>query len=282
VVALHSHDGYKWYGKEKVADGPEGPLPALAALRAQSYGDRPFANELARRGFAVLAHDVFLWGSRRFPVEAMPESVLQRVEDYVTARRAEGRTVDEIERYNVAASHHEHVVAKYSTLLGGTLAGMVAFEDRVAVSYLRSRPEVDGERIGCAGLSGGGCRAAMLQATCEAIRASVVVGMMSTYEGLLDRHVQSHTWMFFPPGLARHADWPDLTACRAPSPLLVQYLRGDGLFSIEGMEAAHRRIAGHYEGAGRPDAYTGEFYEGPHRFDREMQGAAFDWLERQL
>jgi len=64
---LHSHDGQKYFGKEKIADGPVGSLPELAELRHRMYGSRAFANELARRGFVVLAADVFTWSSRRFP-----------------------------------------------------------------------------------------------------------------------------------------------------------------------------------------------------------------------
>ena len=138
------------------------------------------------------------------------------------------------------------------------------------------------DRIGCVGLSGGGCRAALLQATCDRVGAAVVVGVMSAHEDLLNRHVDGHTWMFFPPGLSRVCDWQDLAACRAPSPLMVQYDRDDHHFTPETMEAAHRRIAEQYESAGSPESYVGEFYEGPHKLDRKMQESAFarlgDWL----
>jgi hypothetical protein len=106
--------------------------------------------------------------------------------------------------------------------------------------------------------------------------------MMSTYRALLDRHVATHTWMFFPPALAAVADWPDLAACRAPSPLLVQYLLDDALFSVEGMRAADNHLRRAYQRAGGESAYVGEFYPGPHRFDIAMQEAAFDRLERWL
>lgn len=131
-------------------------------------------------------------------------------------------------------------------------------------------------------MSGGGCRATLLQATSEDVRAAVVVGMMSTYEHLLDRNVDGHAWMFFPPGWARYGDWPDLAACRAPSPLMVQYDRDDHLFPREGMEAAHARISDHYKSVGAPEAYDGRFYDGPHKFDVQMQEEAFAWLEDRL
>ena len=34
--------------------------------------------------------------------------------------------------------------------------------------------------------------------------------------------------------------------------------------------------------ASAPEAYRGEFYPGPHKFDLTMQEAAFGWLVRQL
>ena len=67
IVALHDHGHYKMNGKEKIADGPDGPLPALELFRQTYYGGRGYANQLAREGFVVLAHDAFLWGSRKFP-----------------------------------------------------------------------------------------------------------------------------------------------------------------------------------------------------------------------
>lgn len=286
VLALHGHDGMKFYGKEKVADGPGETAPVVAGLRENMYSGRAFANELAREGFAVLAHDVFLWGSRRFLFEDMPETT-QRIgastRDLVAeVGDAPGEIPPEVALYDAAAHHHEHLVEKYCTLLGTTLAGVAAHEDRVAANYLLSRPDVAPEHVGCVGLSGGGCRSALLQATCDHVAAAVVVGMMSTHEALLDGRVEPHTWMFFPDGWARHGDWPDLAACRAPSPLLVQYARNDHLFPMEGMLAAHERIADHYSGTGHPEAYTGQFHEGPHKFDLRMQGAAFAWLREWL
>ncbi len=81
-------------------------------------------------------------------------------------------TPPEIQEYNTAASQHEHLVEKYCNLLGTTLAGVVCYEDRVALNYLLSRPEVDLQNVGCLGLSGGGNRSALLLATHEGIQAA--------------------------------------------------------------------------------------------------------------
>jgi dienelactone hydrolase len=276
VLALHGHDAYKYHGLEKIADGPNGRLPELAVLRDAMYEGRAFANELARRGFAVLVPDVFLWGSRRF--DAIASGPPPPPEERWIAAENTGDPND-IPWYNRLAARHEHVVAKYCALLGTSLAGIVAYEDRVASTYLAGRPDVRPGPLGCVGLSGGGARAALLQATSTRIGASVIVGMMSTHDTLLDRHVANHTWMLFPANLRAHGDWPDLAASRAPSPLLVQYLLDDALFPRAGMEAAHRRLTERY---GSSENYVGEFYPGPHRFDINMQDSAFARLEAWL
>lgn len=277
IIALHDHSDFKFYGKEKIADGPEKTLSSLVDFRQIPYSGRAYANALAREGFVVLIHDVFLWGSRRFPLETMMETMGSKTADLLRTSQIS----DEVELYNTAAYFHEHWVSKYCNILGTNMAGVVSFEDRVALNYLRSRADVDPKSIGCIGLSGGGNRAALLNATHESIRAAVIIGLMTTYPALLD-HNMSHTWMLFPFGWSRHGDWPDIAASRAPSPLLVQYNIQDELFTEDGMREAHMRLQNHYWNVGKPDAYVGQFYPGPHKFDLEMQSAAFEWLKKQL
>jgi hypothetical protein len=60
----------------------------------------------------------------------------------------------------------------------------------------------------------------------------------------------------------------------------VQYDLQDELFTETGMRDAHERLQSHYASIGKSDAYTGQFYPGPHKFDLEMQSAAFEWLTK--
>ncbi|MEU6218814.1 hypothetical protein ABZ845_15025 [Streptomyces sp. NPDC047022] len=282
VLALHDHANVKYYGKEKIADGPDGPVPELARLRDKFYGGRAFANHLARRGFVVLAHDAFMWGSRRFPVDTRSEASRNQLEAFAAAQGRQVRELPESEKYDALARQLEHTVAKYCSLLDTSIAARICREDRIALGYLRSRPDVDTGRTGCVGLSGGGARAVLLRAVTGDVRAAVITGMMSSFQALLDRHVASHSWMLFPPGLSRIGDWPDIAACRAPAPILVQYLKGDELLPASGMMAAHRRLAEHYTAIGHPDCYSSHFVDGPHRFDIPMQEEAFGFLARWL
>jgi dienelactone hydrolase len=281
IVACYDHGHYKFYGKEKIADGPEGPLQAVQPFRDTYYSGRAFANALAREGFAVLAHDTFLWGSRKFPIEEMPEGDVALAET-IGATLGHGGIDAAVLRYHGAAFLHEHQIAKYLNLLGTNLAAVTAYEDRVALNLLAARDDVEAGRIGCVGFSGGGLRASALGATADGLKARAIAGMMATYEALLSRHIVPHTWMLFPAGLSRHGDLADLAGVAAPAPLLVQYALDDVLFTAKGMRDADVRIRGYYERAGAPDAYRGEFYPGLHRFDLEMQEAAFGWLKQSL
>ena len=281
ILALHDHGGFKRCGKEKIADGPEPPAAEIVALRERAYGGRAFANALARAGFVVLVHDVFLWGSRGLPADTLPETE-RRLAPALAPLTGKPGTSAASALYNAGAALQEHLIAKYCTLLGTSIAALICHEDRIAAAHLRSRGDVASARIGCIGLSGGGCRAALLLACDDAVAAAVIACMMSTFAELLDRHVAPHSWMVFPPGLARIADWPELAACRAPMPLMVQYALADELFTVDGMRAADARIGAAYQRAGAGGNYRGEFHPGPHRFDRAMQAAAFGWLRDRL
>ncbi|MEQ8699765.1 MAG: hypothetical protein RLT05_24800 [Bauldia litoralis] len=281
IVALCDHGHYKFYGKEKIADGPDGPVDPVGPFRDGYYSGRAFANDYARAGYAVLVHDTFLFGSRKFPLEAMPE-LDRRLADTVGATLGHGAIDPEVLRYHGAAYLHEHIVAKYCDLLGTSLAAITAHEDRIALEYLASRNDVDANRLASIGFSGGGLRSALLGATSDRLGARVVAGMISTYEPLLSRHVIPHTWMLFPAGWSRHGDYPDIAACPAPRPLLIQSALGDQMFTEAGIRAADARIRLYYDRADAAGAYRARFYDGPHRFDQEMQDDALAWLGETL
>src|SRR5215211_6366618 len=129
IVALHDHSDFKYYGKEKIADGPEEPLPIITNFRQILYGGRAYVNALAHEGFVVLVHDVFLWGSRRFPLDTMLEMMGSKTTDLLGAHQTTSAISDQIERYNVSAYFHEHWISKYCNILDTSKASVVSFED---------------------------------------------------------------------------------------------------------------------------------------------------------
>jgi len=130
----------------------------------------------------VVVPDTFLWGSRRFPLEDMPERVRDEANGMLKTYPRDPAIPAEIDEYNTNTGFHEHWIARYANLLGTSLAGVVSREDRIAFNYLLSRPDVL-RSAPAAWALGGGNRAALLNATHDGVRAAVIVGLMSTYAG---------------------------------------------------------------------------------------------------
>lgn len=292
ALFLHCHGGVKRFGLDKLADGADGrPVhPVVAATRDNLYGGRAPAEELARRGHHVLVHDGFGWGSRRTPLSAMPPRSEGVAELELGVRTARGEEFDEARAYDVHAGAAEDAVAKALGVLGTSWGGMLAREDLLALSLLTADPGVHHgvERGGVAllGLSGGGARAAITAALAadeetlqHQVRAVVVAAMVSTLAETLPQHLHSHTWALMTPGLGTVADWPQIVASIAPTPLLVQFAARDALFPPEGSTRAHEVLTTAYSAA--PEAFRGSVHDAPHSFDRAMQHEAFDWLAEQ-
>ena len=276
VVGLHDHGGNKYFGLRKITRMSKDPHPAMVRHQDHYYGGAAWANELARRGYVVLVHDTFTFGSRRMRLADLPESIRGKLTE------VNPEAEDEIERYNQFAANHEHIIAKSLFSAGMTWPGVFVFDDQRAVDYLASRQDVDATRIGCAGLSGGGLRTVMLTGADERIRCSCCVGMMTTWRDYLLNKCYTHTWMCYVPGLPRDLDYPEILGLGVPNPILALNNRQDQLFTLPEMERADRILTEVYKKAGAPDRYRASFYDGPHKFDREMQKEAFAWFDRWL
>lgn len=258
---MHCHAGVKSVGAERLITTAAGER-----LRRELYGGVALAERLARAGFAVLAHDAFAWGSRRFRLTPEP----WRLRATMDALRAAGQDPD----YDTAASLHEETVAKFAGVLGTSFAGAVAHDDLTALNVLAGLPYVD--RLGVVGFSGGGGRAAVLTALDSRVRASVIACMMSTVDDLYPAHLDAHSWLFATPGIGAGRDWPDVAFAGGAHDQLVLYAADDALFPPAGMARADAVLREKFaEAAG---TYRGITVPGPHRFDGPMQEQAVDFL----
>jgi dienelactone hydrolase len=276
IVGLHDHGGQKYFGMRKITRTSERQHPVMQRHQEQYYGGAAWANELARRGFAVLVHDTFTFGSRRMRLEDVPATIRGRL----TA--VNENSEEDMDRYNQFAANHEHIIAKSLFCAGLTWPGVFVFDDQRALDYLASRADVDATRLGCAGLSGGGLRTVMLSGADERIRCACCVGMMTTWRDYLLNKCYTHTWMVYVPGPPRDMEYPEVLGMCLPHPVLVLNNRQDQLFTMPEMQRADTILAEVYRKAGAAERYRASFYDGPHKFDREMQKDAFAWFERWL
>ena len=300
VLALHDHGGVKYFGKRKIVRTGEEVHPFLRAHQDTYYGGAAWANELARRGYGVLVHDVFPFGSRRILAADVPAHVADRLlaapnalrelrfEDLTPGRALEDVDVpaeepaERLARYEAFAGRHEEVAARSLFALGTTFPGVILSEDLAALGVLAARPDVDPDRLGCCGLSGGGLRACFLAGLDDSIDCAVSAGFLSTWKDFALHSGFTHTWALFVPRLARQLDFPEVLGLRVPLPSLVQTCEQDPLFHLEESLRAGEMLQEIYRRAGAPEAVRVSRFPGEHRFSRDMQAEAFAWLDRWL
>lgn len=276
ILALHDHAGNKYFGKHKIARTGDQQHPLMVAHQAEYYGGVPWANEVARRGYAVLVPDAFSFASRRVRLEDVPEAIRAEGTDPVAETEAE------IDTYNKWAAGHESIMAKSLFCGGTTWPGVSVAEDQRALDVLCAREDVDAARIGCGGLSGGGLRTVYLGGIDPRVRCAVCVGMMTTWRDFLLHKCHTHTWMIYIPLLPAELDYPEILGLRVPLPTMVLNNRSDSLFTLSEMERANGILHEVYAKAGAGERYQGRFFPGPHKFDLEMQAVAFDWFDEWL
>jgi dienelactone hydrolase len=276
ILGLHDHAGNKFLGWRKIVRTGEDFWPIQETHQDEYYEGLAWANEIARRGYAVLVHDTFPFASRRVKVKDVPEEIRRGGID------PEPDDLAGIEKYNQFAGEHEHIMAKSLFSAGTTWPGVYLVEDQRALDVLASRPEVDPDRLGCAGLSGGGMRTVFLGGLDERIRVAVAVGFMTTWRDFLLDKCFTHTWMTYVPLLPGELDFPEILALRAPAATMVLNCRQDPLYTLPEMERADAMLREIFERAKAGDRYRCHFYGGGHKFDREMQADAFAWFDRFL
>lgn len=282
VVAIHDHGGRYVWGHEKLISHP-GDSAELLTKRNDAYG-RPWAEHLARRGYIVIVIDGFYFGERRLRVEDMAaDRVITEARDAVkAAKSARPETTEWHRGINRACNLYEHLTAKNLIAAGATWPGLHTWDDMRTVDYLISRPDVDPERMGCAGLSIGGLRVAHLIGADPRIKAASITGWMTQFAPQHRNHLRNHTWMIFVPGLYGAMDFPDVAALHAPGALLVQQCRRDQLYPLEAMQGAVDRLMKIYGKAGMSERFRGSFYDTPHVYLPPMQEETFDWFDRWL
>ncbi len=182
---------------------PLGHSPNGKAARNYQYA---FQN-LARKGYVVLTWDPFGQGERI--------QYLQPGTNHTRFR----------------AISMEHIQAgRPMILFGDGFAKYLAWDGIRGLDYLMTRPEVDPQRIGCTGQSGGGTMTMFMGALEPRIHAAVAV------EGNFENVAGPY---YDPPGaisdsetdivgsLPLRMDRGDLLAAFAPKPLLVCYTKND-------------------------------------------------------
>jgi cephalosporin-C deacetylase-like acetyl esterase len=165
---------------------------------------------------------------------------------------------------------------------GYTPAGVEAWNCVRALDYLQSRPEVDGERIGVTGRSGGGAYSWWIAAIDERIKAAVpVAGITDLHNHVVDGTVEGHCDCMFMVNTYQW-DYAQVAAMVAPRPLLISNTDKDRIFPLEGVVRVHEKVRNIYRLYGAADKLGLQITEGPHKDTQELHLHAFVWFDRYL
>lgn len=281
VLAFHDHGGNKYFGNEKITKTGVVQHPMMVEHQENYYGGKPWANELAKKGYVVLVPDAFTFGSRR--VKYQDVSGFSWGPLNTDGKKDDDPGIQQnIDTYNEWAGHHEHIMAKSLFCAGTTWPGVFMAEDKIALDILSMRPDVDSHRLGCGGLSGGGLRTVYLAGLDDRIKCAIPMGFMTTWKDLLLYKCYTHTWMVYIPILPNFLDFPEILGLRAPLATLVQNNNEDQLFTLSEMHRADEMLQLVFTKAGNPSVYETRFYDGPHKFDLQMQQDAFAFFDTHL
>ena len=165
---------------------------------------------------------------------------------------------------------------------GYTPAGVEAWFGIRALDYLCTRPEVDTNRLGVTGHSGGGAYSWMVTALDDRIKAAAPLAGMADLQshigdGVLDSHcdcnffVNTYRW-----------DFPMVAALAAPRPLLIGGTDHDRLFRLSSTLRIYDKVRGIYQLYGATNQLGLVLAPGPHDETPELRLAVMRWFNRYL
>lgn len=210
--------------------------------------------ELARAGYVVLAIDAYGFGQRQYQGPA--------------GVREQGGATE---------------ASLFKTFLweGRTLWGMMVRDDRLALNYLLTRPEIDPQRVATMGMSMGATRSWWLAALDERIKVVVSVACLTRYQDLIAAgEVRRHGFYYYVPGLLKERiDTETIIGLIAPRAHLTLTGERDEGSPSSGVRTINRFQESLYRLYGRPDRFRGVLYPGlGHVYTPEMWRETLDWL----
>jgi cephalosporin-C deacetylase-like acetyl esterase len=211
-----------------------GPFPAVCVSsghsrpgKAADYNQR-FGIVFAKNGIAALAYDPIGQGERSQILT--PEGKPQ-----------------------FPSTTSEHFLIGVGSILVGTNTARYRVWDGIrAIDYLSSRPDIDKQRIGFTGCSGGGTLTSYVMALDDRVACAAPSCYLTTFRRLIETIGPQDAEQNIFGQLAAGLDHPDYVLLRAPRPTLISSTTGD-YFDIQGAWDNYRQAKRFYALLGFPE-----------------------------
>ncbi len=149
-------------------------------------------------------------------------------------------------------------------LLGETMIGWRVYDTMRAIDWVATRPELDRQRVGCMGISGGGTCTLFSAALDQRIKAAFVSGYLNTFRDSIMS--LSHCMDNYVPGILNWAEQYDVAGLIAPRPLFSEGGDRDPIFPVAATRESYGRVKKVYEVFGVPENVQQEIFSGVHEF----------------
>ncbi len=242
----------------------EGKAPAIlytcghAGLGFRSPVYQKVCINLVRKGFVVLAIDPVSQGERMQYLDTVSNKSL------------------------VGSGSGEHAYeGGQCFMIGSSLAKYMIWDGIRAVDYLVSRPEVDANRIGVTGRSGGGTQSSYIAAFDNRIKVVAPENYITNFKRLWNTIGPQDAEQIFYHGTANGLDHADLLEVRAPKPALHITTTRD-FFSIQGARETEKEVKKVYKVFNAEDNYYKVEDDAEHASTKKNREALYSFLQKHL
>ncbi|HUU28460.1 MAG TPA: alpha/beta hydrolase family protein [archaeon] len=247
-----------------IPDQIKGKRPAILnvightgiAFRGEGY--QIFIQNLVRKGFIVFAIDPIGQGER-----------LQYYDPGKKASVIGGPT-----------SEHSYV-GNQCFICGTSLGRYFAWDGIRGIDYLLTRKEVDPEKIGITGISGGGTQTSYIAALDDRIKASAPTCYITGFRRLLESIGPQDAEQNFYHGVASGITHADLLELRAPKPTLIVATTRD-FFSIQGARETFAEVKRSYQAFGKEENASLVEDDHGHGYTRKNREAIYSFFQKTL
>ncbi len=153
----------------------------------------------------------------------------------------------------------------HATMFGMTSLSINVAHGKVATDVISTFPNVDSERLGVMGLSGGGTMALWMTLCDERIKASEIICYSDLWWAFGMRDI-NYCGMQVAPGLYKLVDLPELQGLIAPRPLLITIGANDTCFKVDTAMQCYQQLATIYQAA-----------EASHRLELDLHPGEHGW-----
>jgi len=218
---------------------------------------------LARNGLAALCYDPISQGERYQILDPRGQPLLNP------------------KKIGMVCCYEHTMIGVGCILLGINTARYRIWDGMRSLDYLLSRADIDPQRIGCTGSSGGGLLTSYVTALDQRVSCAAPSCFLATLRWLIDHAGPDDAEYNIHDQLAYGMEHADLLMMRAPVPTLICGVTAD-VWAIEATWDAFREIKRLYTRMGYAERIDLIEADTKHSFSIEQRVAAVRWMRRWL